>query len=301
MLNNILTAIIALGGIAGLFTLLIQWNAARIKNRPVVRLTDLTIDTKKVEIYIGEDVDGYYGAKSINEQIVSDREKKYVDLVTDPKKLNQTSLLLPNEHLIPGKGAYMFVNLCTKNSNVEDIILAFDVLNITLTIDDENKSIEELEINAAYSLRKVDKSFGGGLTIDVDLTKIPKFISPLEIPVAYAYTVGDESSLHVSHINSEKNRIKSKQEKNPSMEIDTKIQLLKPQARVGKYLGFSETSYLLKCKTSSSFFPYYYSIFLSLSNRMLNPPEQSDNKKLFLSKVKHAGKEIKHDFVKRKR
>ena len=262
------------------------------KNRPRIKVTDLTLNTKEVEIFAAADSE-YLTSKLINTIIETGGKEKYIHIVSNKQKLNKTTLLYPNEHLLDtpnDSSTYMFVNLCTKDEivNQDDIVLAFGVLNIELKLDIAN--ISSLKIHRAYSMRTKKKSLGKGLKIDVCLDEIPEFKSPLKIPVAYAFAASMETSLHIPKID------KLKHNEAPS---GKKLRLSESRVEIAKYIAFHETAYLLKYKSPNSILPYYYSVFLSKKNKKLNNIEQETGKKLFKEKAKLATKEAGHPIVKK--
>jgi len=288
-----LTIIIALGGvgsIVGAILGVLHWRGKRFEKRPDIKLVDLVIDTNEFEIYAGKDVVKFPGANPI---------EKYIDIVTNPGKLNQTTLLYPNEHSLSAPNSnniYMLVNLCSEEDieyidDKNDIVLAFGVLNIMLKLDVDK--IRSLKIDKAYSMRTKTKSFGEGLEIDVKLDEIPEFRNrkELKIPVAYAFTDSMPTSIHVTRINKLKNE---------SVATDgTKLCLSESQAKIGKYISFHETAYLLKCQSLDSLFPYYYSVFLSKKRGKLNNPEREYRKKLFNTKAKEACRRAGFNVIKK--
>jgi len=256
-----------------IFYAIIKWRKNYRENRPKMGLKGLSLDSKKVKIFRGKDVEGWEDTKLITNQISALRTEKYIDIVADSGRLCKSKLLYPHEHGIPkDENTYMFINLCSEEdvlNHKDDVILAFGVLNIKLALDLDK--ISKLEIHRVYSMKGERRSFNKNIKIDVMYDKLS---SPLTIPVAYACLNDTDTSLHLLGINELKNkRNKKKSKHNP-------IHFLRPHVQAGKYIGFLETAYLIKCTTHSGT-PYYYSILLQKANKVLKPPKERYGKTLF--------------------
>jgi len=161
------------------------------------------------------------------------------------------------------------------------------VLNIKLDIDSDK--ISKLKIHSAYSMRAGNRSFGRGLKIDIEFNNRAELKSPIEILVAYAYTKNMATSLYMPAIY---NRKYIQKDTTPR-----KLDLLKPGTNVEAFVGFSETAYLFKYKTHSNFLPYYYSFFISKSNRMINSYEEMQSSDLFYTKARNAKSLVGYDII----
>ena len=299
------------------------------ENRPKMQLTGLTLNPKDVEIYVSEELlKDWVGAESIIDFIdtyIPDVGKKYIDIVNDPKRLFMTSSLYPNDHLLKDNNKmYMFINLCSKSDfpdSKSDKILVLGALNIILDVD-VNK-IKEFKIDKVYSINEKGESFGAGVKLDVNFDRFldVKSLSDsnksdnaedskdskdsrikFEMPVAYACKNGEDTSLHLKKIHDYKYECDKTNEPEESSEIN----FLKPQIEASEYIGFFETAYLVKCKTSNMRKPYYYSVVLNKTTlnkdkdkAILNLPRERNGKKLFYAMAKKAKQRGKENQIKK--
>jgi len=247
-------------------------------NRPKIKLKSLTLDTNRVYMYVGKNVNWDGREKgSIYNEIIKGSNLRYIDIVKETKRLRMNTKLEPNEHLLSKEKdtTYMFINLCTQediDSKSDNIVLAFGVLNITLDLSADK--IRELKIARAYSMKEEDESYGKVIGIDVSHRGLG-ITSSFEMPVAYACVIDvdkeqkekPDTSLYLKHISDKKTENDANGSHKP-------INFLEKQTNSAQYIGFIESAYLLECKIRSRLLPYYHSIFLNKANERVNSQEE---------------------------
>jgi len=230
------------------------------ENRPSMTLESVIINTDDVDVYVGSNLE-YYEAKPI-EGIHEETQKGYnhIDLIKESNRLEMVTLLFPEDHKLPSNdNTYMFINACSEidvRDNMDNAVLVFGALNITIDLD--NSNISELKLEKAYSMKSGNKGFGENVKFKI---KMPTPKPVFTIPIAYACMDDDNMSINLRQVNKLRNQaIKDKKTK--------KINFMVTKGEAGKYLSFSETAYLFRCKTKDVKF-YDYTLLLEKEDKKL--------------------------------
>ena len=224
-----------------------------ISKRPKITLSGLFLYPDRVETYAGKNVNFGKSIKNTGyEEIIAASTRRTMSLERNNKK-------------------YMFVNLCHEDDNVNNKLISFDVLNIELSFD--TQSVFEFKIKNLYSIISKGKSFGNDVCLQ-DLV-FPVTGSTLEIPVAYAATNGQDTSLLLEMIDTLANERVKRGETLPFDFMN--------ENEIDQYIGFIETAYSIECRTIEDPNVIYDYTFLLKTNggRLVSPKLLYNGSKYF--------------------
>lgn len=184
---------------------------------PEIKLTKFGLDPTKVRVYGGNNI-SWIGKNNIPDEL-------YKTILNSPRTNSIT--------MIDDK-KYLLINLCYKNTAKDDmgIVDAF-----YMELECTKNQVAELSILKAYSLLNSTTPFGIDVQID---THIEVQNSNITIPIVYACPSDLDSSLRLGNI------------AKIAKETTDRINLLDSPSMAGRFIGFIETAYLIKCRTCSN-------------------------------------------------
>ena len=255
----------------------------RNADRPDFKIKSWVLDPKKIDIYIGENVELDNAKPLVGVDPTTKEEYDYENIVLGTCR--KLTLLSYNEK------EHMLVNLCPHDIKkyIDNAVIAFGVLS--MTIDFDTSKISELVIEKTYSMMSETDSFYRDIKIDIDL---PIHTSPLEIPMAFACLNGRDSPIHLPSINKlvTSENLKDKEPINFLGDLDSR-------SKASRYLNFIETAYLFRYKNMNGDI-YYHSIFLEMdvdNEKVLKGLRRLDDCSLFREKAEKACEKAGHDVV----
>ncbi|MCL2718721.1 MAG: hypothetical protein FWE14_08070 [Lachnospiraceae bacterium] len=240
----------------------------RSKDRPRAYVTEFSLYPNRVEIYAGKNFPPNLSPKV--KPLIGD-SYNHSNKIIDLKSLNNITILSHRRKDNKLKD-YMFINLCHSNlseSELDDVVLIFDVFNIGFTFSKNN--VNELYLEDGYCVTKSRKR------IDIKIKEPLRFDvngeSFIEIPVAYAFFISETTPINIAKLIDVINSGRKKK-------VDFLI-----TSEADKYMGLSETVYLLKCKTDN--FKIYSSLYIEIKKDKKIAPKRIKGRLFFIkSKMK---------------
>lgn len=263
--------------IVSFFSLILAFMANRKTNRfakqsldnqitPIIKLTKLGLDPKKVKVY---------GGKSISWEGKNKISKKLYNIISNSARTN--SMVTINHK------KYLLINLCYKDTPKNDIGIIVDAFYFELKY--AKNEIAELKILKAYSLLDPKTPFGVDIKINTHIDLRIGSQSPvITIPIAYACPVYENSSLNLGNI--------AKIATNTTKEID----LLKTPSMAKQIICFMETAYLINCRTYDNN-EFLISLYMKKDNRNgeLKTSFECGSDKLYFDRYKRAKKKAQKE------
>ncbi len=185
---------------------------------PEIKLTKLGVDPTKIKVYGGENIT-WIGKTNLPDEL-------YQIIINSAR--TDSMVIIDNTK-------YLLINLCYKDTTKDNIGIILDAFYFELECS--KNQVSELMILKAYSLLNSKTPFGIDIKINAH-TDVQT--STITIPIAYACPENLESSLILGNI--------AKMAK----EATNKINLIDSPSMAGKFIGFIETAYLIKCRTFSN-------------------------------------------------
>lgn len=233
---------------------------------PIIKLTKLGLDPKKVKVY---------GGKSISWEGKNKISKELYNTISNSARTN--SIVTINHK------NYLLINLCYKDTPKDDIGIIVDAFYFELEYT--KNEIAELMILKAYSLLDPKTPFGVDVKINTHINlQIGSQAPVITIPIAYACPVYENSSLNLGNI--------AKIAANATKEID----LIKTPNMAKQIICFMETAYLINCRTYDNN-EFLLSLYMKKDNRSgeLKTSFNFGSDQLYLEKYKKAKKKARKE------
>ena len=199
-----------------------------LNNKPMLLIEELALYPEEVKIYCG------------SEAFLTD--SKPIDKDTHFVKIKDT--LSMDSIIYEGNKEYRLINLCNEKTNIEETIFALNVLSIK--IKNVGERINKLTILKSFSMLD-DKRFDECKKVEVSVFVKNDII---KMDMAYACKHNQSSSLNLGKI------AKIAADKNEAI-----IDLLENPSRASDILAFTESGYLLECRTINSEI-YVFSLYI---------------------------------------
>jgi len=245
--------------------------ANRIANKPFIpklSISSMLFDPNQAKLYGGKNV----------------RWPKRYDFIGGQLKLITATKAQDCRVFIPinkdgSKDEYLLVNLCEDESELE-LVLLTDALIMTFEIEDS--SVNQISINAVYSMLTPRKCFGPKLK----LKNTDFFVKDNKAIIRFAYANWYQNTPSL--------KLDSMAEKIAAPEKQ-KIDLMKMH-KADELVNFIETGYLLKCKCANGE-EYEYSIIAKRENEKEIRCQIYESRKEFEEAGKKASKRAGMDVV----